>query len=132
MSTAIHCAAPPSLDRSPTRPRPICSGLLGSARAALRPERDPANGGDEDFDILRRVVKRERGPDRTLQPKAAQNRLSAMVAGAHGDALAVQGFTDVLSTAAVEDERHNAGTLARRADEAQPGNGAEASDGLLD
>ena len=51
-----------------------------------------------------------------LDAEAAQDRLRAMVAGAHGDALLVERRADVFGAEAVEHERDDARLLRGRAD----------------
>jgi hypothetical protein len=65
------------------RQRGMASHALTDVRAALR---DPAHRVDEDVDLLERVVERKRRANRSLQTEATQNRLSAVMAGAHRDA----------------------------------------------
>ena len=55
-----------------------------------------------------------------------------MMAGAHRDAFFVGRLADVLGAAAVEQERHHAGALARRADQPHAGNGGESGDRACD
>src|SRR6266511_2958786 len=86
---------------------------------------DAPQRSDERVDVLAGVVERERWADNGLDAEAAQDRLGAVVARAHGDALLVERGADVLGAEAVEDERHDARLLARGADEAQAGDGEE-------
>ena len=62
-----------------------------------------------------------------LEPEAAQDRLRAVVAGAHGDALLIEHAADVLGADAVEDEREDAGLLGRGADHAETRDRGEAA-----
>ena len=61
-----------------------------------------------------------RAPSR--QPEPIHQRLAAMVPGANGDAAAIEQRPDVVRMDAVEDERHNAGLLAWRPNQAEAGN----------
>ena len=54
-----------------------------------------------------------------VQPEPAHQRLGAMLAGAHGDAVAVQQGGDVMRVRALHGEADNAATILRRADHAQ-------------
>ena len=69
--------------------------------------------GDERVDVLAGVVEARATGAPCLQAEPAQDRLGAMVAGAHGDALPVERLADILGADAVEHERENAGLLAR-------------------
>ena len=102
------------------------------ARRSLSLKRDAAHRRDQRVDILVRVVERERRPHRRLEPEAAQDRLRAVVAGAHRDAFPVERLADVLGAAAVEHEGDDARAFARRADEAQPRNAREPATVALD
>ena len=69
----------------------------------------------------RRIVERQRRTHRGFEAEAAEDRLGAVVAGAHGDALLVERLAHVLGAAFIEHERDDARLLVRRADEAQAG-----------
>ena len=59
--------------------------------------------------------------------EAPEDRLRAVVAGAHRDALLVERGADVLGAEAVEHERQHAGLVGRRADHAQARDAAAAA-----
>ncbi len=82
-------------------------------------------GGDEGVDVFAGVVESERWADGAFDAEAAEDGLGAVVAGADGDALAVEGGADVFGAEAVEDEGEDAGFFAGGADEAEAGDAEE-------
>src|ERR1700683_2986176 len=65
------------------------------------------------------VVHGQGRPDGRLVPEAPKNRLRTMMAGAHGDPLAIEGRAHLVRAVAVEHERKDAGLLRRGADHVQ-------------
>src|SRR5919201_965173 len=84
--------------------------LIGSGRPAERGHRVRQQG-----DLLGRVVHREARTARADDAAPAHQRLRAVMTGAHGDALRVEGGGDVVGMPAVDRERDDGGTLASRA-----------------
>ena len=87
-------------------------------------------GGDEGVDVFAGVVEGEGWADGAFGAEATEDWLSAVVAGADGDALAVECCADVLGAESVEDEREDAGFFAGGADEAEAGDAQELFGGV--
>jgi hypothetical protein len=68
--------------------------------------------GNQRIDILTSVVEGQRRPDRALNSHAAENRLSAVVAGSHGDTLLVERDSNIFGAHVIENKRHHARLLA--------------------
>ena len=83
-------------------------------------------GFDEGVDVFADVVEGEGGADGGFEAEAAEDGLGAVVAGADGDALLVEGGADVFGALAVEDEGDDAGFLGGGADDAEAGDGGRA------
>ena len=87
-------------------------------------------GGDEGVDVFAGVVEGEGGADGGFDAEAAEDWLSAVMAGADGDALAIESGADVFGAIAVEHEREDAGFFAGGADEAKAGDSKELFGGV--
>src|SRR5882757_1002840 len=115
--------------------RPGWTGRTGEEfPSALRAPaaREAVDHVHRDVDLLVGVVERQRGPHRRLHTEAAQDRLGAVVPGAYRDALAVEFAAHLFGAEPVEHERHDAGLLRRRPDQAQPGDLPQAGGEVLD
>ena len=66
------------------------------------PSLDAQQRRDQSVDILGGIVKRQRRADGRFHAEAAQNGLGAVVAGAHGDTLLVEGNAHILGSNLVE------------------------------
>ena len=88
------------------------------------------DGGDEGVDVLAGVVEGERGADGAFDAEAAEDWLGAVVAGANGDALAVERGADVFGAIAVEDEGEDTGFFAGGTDQAEAGDSKELFGGV--
>ena len=64
------------------------------ARSALRLKREATHRGDKRFDVLGRIVERERRPHRALECEPAQDGLCAVMARAHRDSLPVKRLSE--------------------------------------
>jgi len=104
---AVHAAAP--LNR--------WSMWLGGStlRVAIRQR------GDQRIDVPAGVVERQRDANGALVPEPPHDRLRAVVAGPHGDPLAVERLADLLWGEPVEQERQYGGLLGGGADQLQAG-----------
>ena len=72
--------------RSKTGFGPVLLPLTGQlGQPCVAPALDAQQCGNRGINIGAGVVERQRWPDGAFQPEAPQNRLSAMVAGAHRD-----------------------------------------------
>ena len=94
----------------------------------------PLHHRHQRVDLLAGVVERQRRPHGGLEAEAAQDRLGAVVAGAHGDAFAGSARAPTSSVlVAVEHERQHAGLLgARCRSGAGPGSRCSACGGVLE
>ena len=68
-------------------------------------------GLDQAIDLLARVVDREARPSGRRDPEPLHENLGAMVAGAHGDRVAIEDLGDVVSVHAREVERDDSRPL---------------------
>ena len=82
---------------------------------------------DESIDLFASVVQRQRCAERALHSESAQDRLRAVMAAAHSDALAVKVVANFLCAKAIHHERQHACFFLRRADEVQGGNAQQRS-----
>src|SRR5437763_378748 len=81
--------------------------------------------GNERVDFAESVVEGERSAGGGGYVEEIHHGLGAVMAGADGNALAVEQRADIVRVYAFHDEGENARLLARGADQAQAGNGAE-------
>src|SRR6266702_1917525 len=73
--------------------------------ARLCPELlEPAKRRDHGVYVFEVVIERQRWTHRALDAEPSKCRLRTMVAGAHGNSLAVQGRTDLLGLEAIQHE----------------------------
>src|ERR1700731_1105303 len=70
---------------------------------------DPSYRVEENVDLLERVVERKRGTDRGFQSQATQDRLRAVMAGAHRDAFGVERLAHLKRVVSGQHERQHAG-----------------------
>ena len=102
--------------------------VLSGVRAALG---DPAHRVDEDVDFVVGVVERERRSDGGFHTHTAQDGLGAVVAGAHGDALGVEGLADFDGVVSGEHEGQHAGLLIGGPDQSHPGDDGQPWGGVF-
>ena len=62
------------------------------------------DSGNQRIDVIARVIEGKRWAHGAFDAEAAKNRLRAVMAGANGDALAVQRGADVFGPVSVENE----------------------------
>src|ERR1700730_10380735 len=86
-----------------------CHRLRDSARAIALLGLDVMKSDDERVDILAGVVERKGRPHGRLVPEPAQDRLRAMMTGAHCNASAVKSCADSLAAPAIKHEGDYAG-----------------------
>lgn len=72
---------------------------------------DTEQGGGQGIDIGTGVIGSERSANGAFETEAAMDRLGAMMAGADGDAFAIEKVAEFLGADTVEDEGEHAGLL---------------------
>jgi hypothetical protein len=87
--------------------------------------------GDECVDIGAGIVECEGGPHAGFLTEATEDGLGAMMPGADGDAVGIEGGPYLFCLVAVEDKREDAGLVGRRANETQTGNVFEQPGSIL-
>src|SRR3984957_3630409 len=83
---------------------------------------DPPERHDQPINVSARIVKGQRRPHRALHSETPQDRLGAVMSGAHGYALLIERSADVFGPVAVQNEREHSRLLGRRSYELQSGN----------
>jgi MFS family permease len=96
---------------------------MRAGSAELEDLTDAPQPVEQPFDVLRGVVHGERRPRRRGDAEPAHQRLGAVVAGAHADAVAPEDLADVVGMGTVERERDQGPAIgaARRPVHGQPG-----------
>src|SRR3990172_9176171 len=111
-----------------------CRAYSSSLVGAIREEAAGlAEGVHQDVHLFQRIVHVEAGPRRTRDAQAAHERLRAVVAGAHGHAVAVQDGADVMrvQVGVVHGDDTAAVVSVRRPVDDQPLKLAQAAQGVL-
>ena len=125
--------SPPRFPRSGSRPRTWPGGSSPPPRPRRRrPRPDAVQRGDQRVHVVLRVVEREGRPHGALEPEPAQDRLGAVVPGAHRDALPVEAAPDVLGPVPSRTKESTPALCVGRADQPQARERSQALRGVVE